>query len=328
MSDVRNDLGEILLLSTAAGFGLLLNSWTQTGLDGRAYESFDAALMPFIGGGATFGALMLGGHLALRWGEVRSALAYAAMGALASFCAFLAWGGRATLERASEQGTVTLAIGLPVLIGLALGSIYYRVAGREPPEDPSRRYAELNRLAGEQPGAPLIEAEGSQFYSGPLQVRTSLPLLFASGAALGAVFCGLILLLGLSSTLVQRMVNEYPEIIPYGGQYALAGTMITTICSSLFLFPSNLLAHKVANHFRITGSGGYAATAFGVNFAAGLLIFPLIFLALPSALSMLIYRRWAGLEPVPLPGHIWVKDRNALVAEDSPLRRYREIVTD
>jgi len=327
MGRVSNDLGEVFLLSSAAGFGLLLNSWSQAAMAGHVFASFDEAVLPFIGGGATFGALLLAGHLGLRWGEVRSALSYAVLGALASFCAFLPWGGRAALEAAGTHGTTTLAVGLPILFGLALGGIYYRVAGIEREGDEGAAFASLSRLAGEAPDAAFIDTHGRSFYAGPTQVRTSLPLLFASGAILGLFVAGIMIAGGLSAWAAHS-ASGYWAAAPFAGNYVLAGSIMIITFFSVGLFLPNLLAHKVANYFRVTSTGGYALVALGVNLLCGLLLFPLILAAVPSAIAMIFYRRCAGLEPLPLPEAVWVGNKHALVAEDHPLRRYHQIVPE
>jgi hypothetical protein len=41
---------------------------------------------------------------------------------------------------------------------------------------------------------------------------------------------------------------------------------------------------------------------------------------------MVIYRRWAGLEPEGLPPDVHVSDERALVGADHPARRYHKVV--
>jgi len=339
MQAIRTKWLLMLQLSGAAGFGLLLWAVSQSnGEKAVAVWTLDLAVLTLLLGGAAFGSLFGGGHFALRWAQVSASWSYGLAGALSGLIAFLGLGGVRSLELAQEVGTLSLALGLPALFGAVLGIIYHRRAGSddEDADRPARIEAALARLAPPlaADGVPasattalpgLIAADGRQYYSGPLRVRTSLLLLFASGAAVGALFALLILVIGFSTNLIiaaERWAGSQGMLLRQG--VGISIMLITFLGVTLFL--PNVIAHKVAQKFRIVSTGGYCMVGFASCFAIGLLLPPFLFLAPPTAVSMVIYRRWVGLEPEALPPDVHVSDERALVGADHPARRYHKVI--
>ena len=339
MQAIRTKFLLMLQLSGAAGFCLLLWAVSQSkGGKAAAGWTLDLAVLTFLLGSAAFGSLLGGGHYALRWAQVRASWAYGLAGALAGLIAFLGLGGLRSLELAQEVGTLSLALGLPALLGATLGVVYHRRAGGED-EDADRPAAIEAALARVEPrptadGTPalapaplpaLIAADGRHYYVGPLRVRSSLLLLFASGAAVGGLLALLILVLAFSTSLIvaaERWAGSQGMLIRQGA--GLSIMLITML--GVILFLPNLIAHKLAQKFKIVSTGGYCLMGFGACFAIGFLLPPFWLLAPPTAVSMLIYRRWAGLEPEPLPPDVHVSDERALVGADHPARRYHKVI--
>lgn len=340
MRRIRTNFGELAILSAVAGFGLLLNRWAQTGGRGGAGWTADMAVLALGGGGLAFGILLLAGHLALRRAAILTGWAYAGVGAAAALAAFLCAGGIATIALAQAQGAVSLALILPLAAGAALGAIYHRMAGFEADpgaDDPSRieTALALHRESGGQPApaaafpapAPvLLEAGEERYFSGPMRVRSSLLLLLASGAAVGGIFSAIILLLGLATNLAQPG-GSLGRSLPFDVDQGLGVSLGLVVGLCLLLLVPNFLAHKAAQKFKVLTVGGYSAAGFATCVAVGFLLPPFWILALPTAISMALYRRWAGVEPEPLPGEVFVSDPRALVGAHHPARAYRRVVS-
>ncbi|HEY0012733.1 MAG TPA: hypothetical protein VGB79_07750 [Allosphingosinicella sp.] len=343
MDKVRTDGAECAVLAAVAGFGLLGARWGQTAPEQAARWTVDAALLTMLGGGAIFAALFLAGHFALRrFGRTDSWL-YGAAGAAAAIGAFLCFGGVRSIALAGDQGLVTVAIGLPLLAGWCLGAVYRRMAGLEHPA-PRAAPADIEAaavracghsplpLASNAPDAParlphapaatLIEAGEERYYDGPLQVRTSAALLAASGAAVGGFFAALVLLGAIAGAITTRDASA----LGMGMSVGAGASILLVLFFALFLFLPVWISHKVAQKFRVVTVGGYAGVGFATCIAVGILLPPFLVAAPFAAGAMALYRRWAGVEPVPLPGDIVVGDERALVGAGHAARRYRRVV--
>jgi hypothetical protein len=343
MDKVRTDRTESAVLGAIVGFGLLGARWAQTPPKEAAQWTVDALLLTLIGGGAVFAALFLAGHFALRRCGRSDSWLYGSVGAAAAFAAYLCFGGVRSITLASEQGLVTVAIGLPLLAGWALGAVYRSMAGLERPAQraaPAEIEAAAARVAraappaiasnapdapaplSHAPSATLIEAGGERYYDGPLQVRTSAPLLAASGAAVGGFFGALVLVGAIAGAITSRDASA----IASGMSAGIGVSILIIFVFALFLFLPVWISHKVAQKFQVTTVGGYAGTGFATCLAVGILLPPFLAAAPFAAGAMALYRRWAGLEPVPLPGDVLVADERALVGADHAARRYRRVV--
>jgi len=339
MQAIRTNFVTMAQLSGAAGFGLLLFAVSESNKakDGADW-TLDLAVLTLLIGAAAFGALFAGAHFSLRWAQVRAGWAYGVGGALCGLIAFLGLGGARSLPLAQEVGALSLALGLPALLGAILGLVYHRRAGSDDvdADRPARIEAALARLApplaaDAVPGPPtaslppLITADGRHYYAGPLRVRTSLLLLFASGAAVGALFALLILVIGFSTNLIiaaERWAGSQGMLLRQG--VGISIILITFLGVALFL--PNVIAHKLAQKFKIVSTGGYCLMGFGSCIVIGFLLPFFWLLAPPTAVSMAIYRRWAGLEPESLPPDVHVSDERALVGADHPARHYHKVI--
>jgi hypothetical protein len=109
--------------------------------------------------------------------------------------------------------------------------------------------------------------------------------------------------------------------------------MFTTIVpAALFM----LVVHYIARSLGLMRVRDYAAMGAAGGLAFAVLVFPfspflsLGFLLVPALLSGAVmgamYRRFAGLEPVPLPEAVIVSDEESLVGADDPGRRSHSIL--
>lgn len=339
MDRVRTDATESTVIAIVAGFGLLGARWGQTPLKAAGQWSVDAVLLTIFGGGLLFGALFLGAHFVFRRFGRTASWEYGAAGAVAGFAAYLAFGGVGAIALASDQGMVTLAVGLPLAAGWALGAIYRRMAGldlpprRAAPADIAAAAAAAPgaAIASNAPDAPapaaadgpaLIAAGEEHYYSGPVQVRTSVALLAASGGAVGAILGALVLL----GAVIGAVSARDAAALGVGMGTGIGVSILLVIAFALFLFLPVWLSHKVAQKFRVVTGGGYAGVGFATCVAVGILLPPFLVAAPFAAGAMALYRRWAGMEPVPLPGDVVIRDERDLVGADHAARRYRRVI--
>jgi hypothetical protein len=120
-------------------------------------------------------------------------------------------------------------------------------------------------------------------------------------------------------------------------QMFLITAMTTMIPGAIFI----AIAHAIARGLRRTTGLAYAGVGALVGLAFGIVLIPfggmpsfpftgVSFLILPlaaiGAIMMAVYRRFAGMEPRPLPEPVIATDLDALVPEDHPSRRAHAVV--
>lgn len=179
--------------------------------------------------------------------------------------------------------------------------------------------AALEAKAGPEPA--LLGTGGESYYSGPMQVRFSLSLMFASGALLGAIMAAIVILLSLTGSLMSsRFVDDGFAVQSVG----MAVSLILGL--GILMVVPTLIGHYAARYFRATSAGAYVGYGFLANVLLGLVTGIFLFAAPFAAASLALYRRLAGLEPVGLPDDVLVRDHRALVAADHPARRYHRVI--
>lgn len=270
------------------------------------------------------GIFTLGAALARIAGRRHLAL-YVGLGAVATISAFLLSINPDALALARTNGTLTPALGVPLLIGALIGFGYRRHAGFEADgDDPAALTAATMGDDG------LIRTSGATYYRGPLDVRTALlPLVAATltGAGLhAALLVAMVDLLSWSGDDFLHGVRFAP------GDGMLAGILLLTLPYALFVRG----AHAALKAGGRTGTLVYALAGLLTPLAIGMLLSLAGFgvvgpmlgfqFVLPSALAMIVYRSLAGLEPRTLPADVEVADPRALVGADHPRRQAARVI--
>jgi hypothetical protein len=320
MKRTRTDWQVLVLVSGTAGVLVGIASWQRAVVTGAA-PTFDGLVLASLAGTAIFAAVLAGGHFAARDKARGRRGYYAVAGALAGLLSFAGSGGAALIEIAAEQQLVSLALGLPLVIGALLGIVYDSGAGIED-RDEARVEAIEQALEGSEGAEPaLIDTGEDQYFSGPMQVRFSLSLMFASGALLGLILAGIGFLLTLSGALISG------EFLGEATAARVVGmTVAVTIGTGVLMVLPTLLGHYAATFFKARTAGAYVGYGFLANIALGLVTGVFLVAAPFAAATLALYRRLAGIEPVGLPDDIRVRDPRALVAADHPARRYHRVV--
>lgn len=266
-------------------------------------------------------------HLRARRLGLRGRGAYALLGAAAALV------GYALAGTSGEIGLVTLPAGavmtagiLPGLVGLITGLVYWQVAGLEPVAGPAA-------AATEHPAA-------TPRYDGPIQVRTSFAAMgIAATIPALAVFVLALPILMLAAPIIgtaddSDLGKHMLLAVAMPVQMMLGALIVSAIPAALFA----LAVHGLARALKRTAALGYGGCGAVGGLAVAILLAPfnplsaLGFLVIPMVLVGAAvggtYRRFAGVEPLPLPEPVLVRDIEAVVPENHPDRSTRQIVLE
>jgi hypothetical protein len=271
------------------------------------------------------GGLLFAGHLVLRHRAISGRMAYALMGGAMAAIGY-AIAIRNNLELFPHASGTLLTIGaLPVVAGMLSGFLYGQFAGISP----AARF-------------PAHSYEGlvtSLAFDGPTRVRTSVAgILIAATmpAVLTTVF----------SVTVVALLPTYFNYLTGGPGPLLGPVIAAAIPAQLFLtilvatiVPSAILvlcSHHIARALGRHRAFEYAALAGVMALICGYLLVPFtpfrsisylfILAAAYGAIMGALYRRFAGLEPIPLPEAVIASDPHALVDADHPARRQHGVI--
>jgi hypothetical protein len=290
-----------------------------------AFPAPDQILMFYVTRLAVDGGLLFVGHWMLRQRAISSRIAYGGMGGAMAAIGY-AIAIRNSLELFPPAGGTLLTIGiLPIIAGMLSGFLYGQFAGLSP----AARF-------------PAHSYEGlvtSLAFDGPVRVRTSV-----AGIVIAAMMPAV-----LTTVLSVTAVALLPTYFHYltGGPGPVFGPVIAAaIPAQLFLtflvatiVPSAIFVlclHHIARALRRHRAFEYAALGSAMAMTCGYLLAPLMTHTPVSYLLLLtvaygammgaLYRRFAGLEPLPLPEAVIATDPDALVGADHPARRQHGVI--
>jgi hypothetical protein len=279
----------------------------------------DNILIHYLGWLAMDGALLFSGHLVLRQRAISSRIAYGVMGGVMAASSYaIALSNGFLLFPPGDGSEVTLGL-LPTIAGSLAGFLYGQFAGIEPADDwPKFSYEALVT---------------SQTFDGPVRVRTSIAaIIIASTVPAGLTA---LLIFGVVALFLPVLSGDGPgpvlaAAIP--AQMFLIVLVATILPSTIF----TLCAHHIARALRRNRGHEYAAIGSLMAALCAALFAPLtpmtpIFLLLApavvyGAIMGALYRRFAGIEPVPLPETVIATDEAALVGADHPSRRQHSVI--
>jgi hypothetical protein len=267
------------------------------------------------------------GHYMLRGFGIGSRGAYALVGGVASALGYAIALRQGLMPPLPYEGVAVTAGIFPTLTGMVAGFLYSQFAGREP-------LPQADAASGDAASAPTPTPPVA--FDGPVQVRTSFAAMFLA-SSIPAFLVTVLFFIGFSGFGFRGGSGEPAsfdwsrQIFAIGlpAQVFLMTAMITTIPSAIFIG----VGHGVARALRrirgldYAGIGALMVVAFAIALipfcGAGFIILPL---AVPAAIMMAVYRRFAGLEPRALPEPVLAADIETLVPEDHPSRRTHTVV--
>lgn len=278
----------------------------------------DQILMMYAGRMAMNAALLFAGHTVLRQWTVSSRLAYGLMGGVMAAVSY-AIAIRNHIQLAAPGDGTVMTIGLlPTIAGMIGGFLYGQFAGLSP----------VARAAGQ---ASVADGRPQLVFNGPVRVRTSF-----AGIVIAALLPSVLATL-LPYTLVPMLMHGFADkstahilasVIP--AQTFMVMMVISVVPSSIFMLSVHHLARAMSrcNAWEYAAIGGVAsfACALLLALAVPLLAVLVVPAAFCGAVMGAIYRRFAGLEPVPLPEAVIATDPNALVDADHPSRHQHGVI--
>jgi hypothetical protein len=281
----------------------------------------DQVLVFYVTRLATDAGLLYAGHLMLRQRRISSRFAYALMGGVMAAAGYaIAIRNSIQLIAHADGNLLTMGL-LPITAGMISGFLYGQFAGLAPAE----RY-------------PQFSDEGlatSWAFDGPTRVRTSVAAI-AIAAVMPAILTT-VLSIALSSLLpgfAAAMSSGTNPVIAaaLSAQLFLVFLVVSVVPSAILV----LCVHHIARalhrrHAWEYALGGALMAAIGVWLLSPMVPMfagpPLTMASLAcGAIMAALYRRFAGLEPVPLPEAVIATDPNALVGADDPARRQHRVI--
>jgi hypothetical protein len=306
----------------AVSFAMLLLR-TQTSPVLLALPSPDKVLVLYLAQLAFDTALLFAGHLMLRRRAIAGRLAYALMGGAMAAASYAIVLHNGLLLASPGPGSVMTAGLLPTLAGMMAGFLYCQFAGLAPIEAwPKFSTEALN---------------ASCRFNGPVRVRTSVAATVIA-AMIPAIMTALLTLALYSPLLPTNFGGPagptiFVSALP--AQMFLVALTMTIVPAAVFV----VCTHHIARALHRPSGLDYAALGGLLGALCSLVIVPLapfdpftsdLFpfgtALMCGAIMGALYRRFAGLEPVPLPEPVIVTDENTLVSADHSSRQGHGVI--
>lgn len=281
----------------------------------------DSVLFFYLARVAIDGALLYAGHRVLRRLFISSRLAYALMGGVMAAAGY-AIAVRNNVQLDAPGNGMLLTVGLlPTIAGSIAGFLYHQYSGLA--------------VAAEFPPLSYEGLATSLRFDGPVRVRTSV-----AGIAIASVMPA-VLATVLSITLA--------SLLPGFASYMSSGAnpvIALALPAQLFLtflvatvVPSAILVlclHHTARVLDRHRAWEYGSIGAAMALLCAWLVSPMAPIVpdfalmtsavLCGAIMGTLYRRFAGLEPVPLPESVIAADPRSLVGADDPARRQHQVI--
>lgn len=277
----------------------------------------DKLLFFYAGRLALDAVLLFAGHTVLRQFNICSRVAYALIGGVMAATSYaLAMRNGLMLFEPPPGSEITAGL-LPMAAGMLGGFLYGQFAGLE-----AAAAAAATTAASETSAAP------PRVFEGPVRVRSSVGAIAIAAtvpAAIAAVLAFMLLGLLGPSGADSILTAALPA------QVFLTVLIATTVPSAILV----IAVHHIARALRRSRGGDYAVIGSVVSAGCFALATPVLgemmIVVLPAALVNgaimgALYRRFAGIEPMPLPEIVIATDAQALVGADHPSRRQHGVL--
>ncbi|GAA0644125.1 hypothetical protein [Brevundimonas lenta] len=338
MPPIRTDrAGFGMLVAGASVFIFLCTVPAMMTIEGMRLH-MDALLFSCLRGGLAFGGAFVVGHLFLRRAKLGNRALYAGLGGLALALAYATQMRAVDLAAIAAQGMIAYFFILPTLVGAGMGFLYAFKAGWEIGDDSPEALVEALQTPPEgtegASEAAVVRAGETEYFTGPLQVRTSLPLMLLAATLSAGIAAGVqaVLMLGYEASLLTDRSNA--SVIDHTAEMSLGVGLQAAFMILIAVIPvtlSILVGHFIARGLKTHAHWAYFAIGLLAPVvlalvSLGALLMLGVMIALPTALGLLFYRSFAGLEPVPVREDIRVGDTRALIPADHPRRQFGRII--
>ncbi len=261
--------------------------------------------------------LLFAGHTVLRQFNICSRVAYALIGGVIAATSYALAMRNGLMLFPTPPGSEVTAGLLPMAAGMLGGFLYGQFAGLEAVAATAAAVASTETAA-----AP------PRVFEGPVRVRSSagaIAIAATVAAAIAAVLAFMLLALFGPSGADSIITAALPA------QVFLTVLIATTVPSAILV----IAVHHIARAVRRSRGGDYAVIGSVVTAGCFILVTPLLggmmIVVLPAALVHgaimgALYRRFAGIEPIPLPELVIATDAQALVGTDHPSRRQHGVL--
>jgi len=289
----------------------------------------DKLLFAYAGRLALDAVLLFAGHTVLRQFNICSRVAYALIGGVMAATSYaLAMRNGLMLFEPPPGSEVTAGL-LPAAAGMLGGFLYGQFAGLEAAAAaPAAAAGRETAPAATAATATETAAAPPRVFDGPVRVRSSVGAIAIAAtvpAAISAILAFMLLALFGPAGPDSIITAALPA------QVFLTVLIATTVPSAILV----LAVHHIARAFRRSRGGDYAVIGSVVAGGCFALVTPLLggmmIVLLPAALINgaimgALYRRFAGIEPMPLPEIVIATDAQALVGADHPSRRQHGVI--
>lgn len=301
--------------------------WSSIGLASFTAENSqfslpvpDKAFIMFVRRIAIDMALLAAGHRLLRSFGITSRFGYGLMGGamMATGYAFALNNGLLMMEPL-PGARITGAL-VPALVGIIVATMYAQFAGRE----------FIVKKTSDAASESAARAPAPEIYTGPVQVRTSMMATLIASVTPAVLFALCFLFLfAIVFPFQGASWRSQIQVIAVPSYLAVMVLIVTAVPAAILVN----IAHGVARMTKQSGTLAYAGIGAAVGLAASLAAMPVMSspsfvlgIVFATAVASAVYRRFAGLEPRPLPEAVIAYDPTHLVPEDHPTRHGHAVI--
>ncbi|VXB75901.1 hypothetical protein [Brevundimonas sp. G8] len=297
------------------------------------FKSFDKLVIWLALGAAGYVILFAGAHFAMRRLKFGGRGAYALAGGVSLAIMFTLLDLTAAID-AFREGYGLVRVIAPGILGAIFGFLYAYRAGWDQPDDIEGLADRVASTSGDRSSPALVETGVTKYFDGPVQVRTSVPIMLLA-ALFGSILMAVATVLSKAGwetlMLPERALGP---VLQHGTNAILAYSLEATMLGIITILPMTVMI--CAGHYALRGLGKTSPVAFFVVgltapilftiFTLGMFMVIGVSLIIPMGIAMVVYRHMAGLEPRPVREDILAKDHRNLVGADHPRRRFGRVI--
>jgi hypothetical protein len=281
--------------------------------------------------------LLCAGQYLLRTQGVASRMGYGLMGGVALAIGYAFAVSNDMLLLRPPAGSYFTAAIIPFAVGVIAASMYAQFAGRD--------FSENDREVEPEPAQGTIPKdsidvtlkpplqEPPRTFEGPVRVRTSMSAIPIVSVIPACIY--MLVLVPLFAMLARSMTQggaNWPQFAT-GLVLPVFFFVMVVISTAIPTAIGALVTHTIARSLnRDTGKDyaiigaivGCAVAILFISYVAPTILFPSALMS--GALVGAVYRRFAGIEPLPLPEEVLATNPAHLVNADHPARRRRSVI--